>query len=116
MHESGGLIYDREVWGPTAAQQRYEGRKDLRNTRKSDGSKYRGYLPIQITGRSNATAFYEWCQKRGLNLPDFMDKPGLMATSPWAGWSVVRYWTTDNLNRYADTNDIAMITLVLMEV
>lgn len=110
MHESGGLIYDREVWGPTAAQQRYEGRKDLGNTRKGDGSKYRGYGPIQITGRSNTTAFYEWCQKRGLNPPDFVDKPELMATSPWAGWSVVWYWTTRNLNRYADTNDIEMIT------
>lgn len=110
MHESGGLIYDREVWGPTSAQQRYEGRKDLGNTRKGDGSKYRGYGPIQITGRSNTTAFYEWCQKRDLNPPNFVDKPELMATSPWAGWSVVWYWTTRNLNRYADTNDIEMIT------
>lgn len=110
MHESGGLIYDREVWGPTAAQQRYEGRKDLGNNRKGDGSKYRGYGPIQITGRGNTTAFYEWCQKRGLNPPDFVDKPELMAASPWAGWSVVWYWTTRNLNRYADTNDIEMIT------
>lgn len=110
MHESGGLIYDREVWGPTAAQQRYEGRKDLGNIRKGDGSKFRGYGPIQITGRANTTAFYEWCQKRGLNPPDFIDKPELMATSPWAGWSVVWYWTTRNLNKYADTNDIEMIT------
>lgn len=110
MHESGGLIYDREVWGPTAAQQRYEGRKDLGNTQKGDGSKYRGYGPIQITGRANTTAFYKWCQGRGLNPPNFVDKPEIMATSPWAGWSVVWYWTTRNLNKYADTNDIEMIT------
>ncbi|UIY28678.1 glycoside hydrolase family 19 protein [Neorhizobium galegae] len=115
MHESGGLIHDREVWGPTAAQQRYEGRKDLGNTRKGDGSKFRGYGPIQITGRGNTTGLYQWCQKRGLNPPDFVDKPELMATSPWAGWSVVWYWEVGNpdrksLNRYADTNDIEMVT------
>lgn len=110
MHESAGLQYDREIWGPTAAQKRYEGRKDLGNTQKGDGSKYRGYGPIQVTGRYNVTEFYNWCKKRGLNPPNFVDKPELIATSPWAGWSVVWYWDTRNLNRYADTNDIEMIT------
>ena len=41
-HESGGFKYTREIWGPTAAQKRYEGRKDLGNTQPGDGSKYRG--------------------------------------------------------------------------
>ena len=31
-HESGGFRYTTEIWGPTPAQQRYEGRKDLGNT------------------------------------------------------------------------------------
>jgi putative chitinase len=110
MHESGGLYYDREVWGPTAAQKRYEGRIDLGNTQKGDGSKYRGYGPIQVTGRANTTEFYNWCKKRGLNPPNFVEKPELIATSPWAGWSVVWYWETRKLNQYADTNDIEMIT------
>lgn len=110
MHESGGLVHDREVWGPTAAQKRYEGRKDLGNTQKGDGSKYRGYGPIQVTGRANVTEFYNWCKSRDLNPPNFVSQPELIATSPWAGWSVVWYWSTRNLNRYADTNDIEMIT------
>lgn len=115
MHESGGLRFDREVWGPTEAQKRYEGRKDLGNTQKGDGSKFRGYGPIQVTGRRNVTAFLQWCRKRGLQPPDFVDKPELIATSPWAGWSVVWYWEAGNptgksLNRYADINDIEMIT------
>jgi putative chitinase len=110
MHESGGLYYDREVWGPTAAQKRYEGRTDLGNTQKGDGSKYRGYGPIQVTGRANTTEFYNWCKKRGLNPPNFVSQPELIATSPWAGWSVVWYWETRKLNQYADTNDIEMIT------
>lgn len=110
MHESAGLAYDREIWGPTAAQKRYEGRKDLGNTQKGDGSKFRGYGPIQVTGRANVTEFYNWCKSRGLNPPNFVDKPELIATSPWSGWSVVWYWETRKLNQYADSNDIEMIT------
>jgi putative chitinase len=115
MHESGGLKFDREIWGPTDAQKRYEGRKDLGNTQKGDGSKFRGYGPIQLTGRRNVTDFLKWCQKRGLNPPDFLKTPNLIATSPWAGWSVVWYWEVGNptgksLNRYADMNDIEMVT------
>lgn len=110
MHESGGLFYDREVWGPTPVQKRYEGRKDLGNIQPGDGSKYRGYGPLQVTGRANTTEFYNWCRGRGLNPPDFVSRPELIATSPWAGWSVVWYWETRKLNRYADSNDIEMIT------
>lgn len=115
MHESGGLTLDREIWGPTAAQQRYEGRKDLGNTQKGDGSKFRGYGPIQLTGRGNITAFYAWCKKQGLNPPDFTQQPELVAVSPWAGWSTVWYWEVGNPTRksltvYADENNIEMIT------
>lgn len=110
MHESAGLAYDREIWGPTPAQKRYEGRKDLGNTQPGDGSKYRGYGPMQVTGRANVTEFYNWCKARSLNPPNFVATPHLIADSPWAGWSVVWYWETRKLNRYADTNDIEMIT------
>lgn len=110
MHESGGLYYDRELWGPTTAQKGYEGRKDLGNVQPGDGSKFRGYGPIQVTGRANTTAFQKWCERRELNPPNFIAKPELIASSPWAGWSVAWYWETRKLNAYADTNDIEMIT------
>lgn len=46
MHESCGLKYAEEVWGPTAAQRRYEGRRDLGNVQPGDGARYKGRGPI----------------------------------------------------------------------
>lgn len=46
LHESGAFTCDHELWGPTPAQKRYEGRKDLGNVQKGDGSRYRGRGPI----------------------------------------------------------------------
>jgi predicted chitinase len=43
----------REIWGPTAAQKRYEGRVDLGNTQPGDGKRYMGRGYVQITGRAN---------------------------------------------------------------
>ena len=41
-HESGQLTCVREIWGPTNAQAKYEGRAGLGNTLQGEGSKYRG--------------------------------------------------------------------------
>ena len=114
-HESGGFVYDREIWGPTAAQRKYEGRKDLGNTVRGDGRKFAGRGPIQITGRANVTRFHNWCINQGLNPPDFVAKPDLINTDPWEGLSAVWYWDAGNptgksLNIFADHNDIEMIT------
>ena len=110
MHETGGLAFDREIWGPTEAQKGYEGRKDLGNTQKGDGSKFRGYGLIQVTGRSNTAAFLKWCKSQGLNPPDFLADPSKMALDPWAAWTVVWYWESRNLSKYAAVGDIEMIT------
>jgi putative chitinase len=115
LHESGSFKYDREIWGPTKAQKGYEGRKDLGNTQKGDGSKFRGFGPIQLTGRNNVTKFYKWCLKKGFSPPDFTKQPSQIATDPWEGLSAIWYWDAGNpegksLNRYAQDNNIIMIT------
>lgn len=117
LHESGSFRYDRELWGPTPAQARYDTRTDLGNTpaKDDDGYKNRGRGPIQVTGGYNIRAFYDWCVKKGLNPPDFVADPDLINTDPWEGLSAIWYWDSGNpdgksLNRYADRNDAEMIT------
>ena len=109
-HESEWFKYDREIWGPTEAQKRYEGRKDLGNTEPGDGSKFRGHTAAQITGRANTTDFRDWCRRIDPRAPDFVANPGLMNTDPWEGLGPIWYWSTRDLNDYADANNIEMVT------
>ncbi len=112
MHESGNFQYDQEIWGPTPAQARYDTRTDLGNTPEKDGDGYlyRGRAGIQVTGKANYAAFRDWCRKSKWNAPDFVAKPDLVNTDPWEGLVPLWYWTTRNLNAYADQNDIETIT------
>ncbi|MFT6659328.1 glycoside hydrolase family 19 protein [Maritalea sp.] len=109
--ESAGFRYDREIWGPTAAQRRYDVRTDLGNTpeRDGDGKKNAGRGPIQVTGGYNIGEFFKWCNAKGFNPPNFVDNPDLINTDPWEGLSAIWYWETRNLNKWADQNDIETI-------
>lgn len=109
-HESGSFRYDREIWGPTAAQKRYDTRTDLGNTAAADGDGklYAGRGPLQITGKANYAAFTKWAAKYGP--PDFVARPDLLSTDPWEGLSPIWFWTTRNLNPLADENNIEQLT------
>lgn len=89
-HESGSLVYVREVWGPTPAQAGYEGRADLGNTEPGDGSLFRGRGLIQVTGRGNYRAVRDRMRARfGWDLiPDFVESPKALETPRWAVVSV----------------------------
>lgn len=109
-HESGRWKYDHEIWGPTPAQLRYEGRKDLGNVRPGDGYRFRGRGPIQITGRANYAAFSAWAREIDEAAPDFTENPEAVTTDPWEGLGPIWYWDTHGLNTMADRGDDTAIT------
>jgi putative chitinase len=106
-HESGGLHWLTELWGPTAAQIRYEGRADLGNTQPGDGFKFRGRGLIQITGRAN----YQRCSDALAT--DFIGDPDQLAQPEYAVRSAMWYWQSHGLNQLADSGQFEKITRVI---
>lgn len=110
-HESGALRYVREIWGPTEAQRRYEGRADLGNTQEGDGRRFMGRGLIQTTGRHNYRAVGGRLRARlGARVPDFEADPGALELPEWAAWSAADYWGWRDLNALADAGDFEAIT------
>jgi len=108
-HESGGLHFVRELWGPTPEQLRYEGRADLGNLRSGDGFRYRGRGLIQITGRANYARTRDGLRLRGLQCPDFEAEPEKLELPHWAALSAGLYWASHGLNELADAGDFVRI-------
>lgn len=106
-HESGGLHWLTELWGPTTAQQRYEGRYDLGNNQPGDGYKYRGRGLIQLTGRANYKAASKALATDFINQPELLGEPDMAARS--AMW----FWEKHGLNELADTGEFERITKII---
>lgn len=97
-HESGSFQHVREIWGPTPAQRRYEGRIDLGNIVAGDGSSYRGRGLIQITGRANYARLARRLRK--MAAPDFEAFPETLESPKWAALSAADYWLDRKLSQY----------------
>ena len=107
-HESGELRWMEEIWGPTAAQRRYEPPSEvarrLGNTQPGDGFRYKGRGPIQLTGRANYKTFGE-----ALGL-DLVANPE-QAAQPEVGFLIAAlYWQRRGLNDLADQGNFREIT------
>jgi putative chitinase len=110
-HESGSLQFVHEIWGPTDAQRRYDGRADLGNTELGDGYRFRGHGLIQTTGRANHRRVRDRLRaKVGPRVPDFEDDPSALALPEWAAWSAADYWDDKGLNALADADEFERIT------
>lgn len=112
-HESGGLAFTSEIWGPTPAQLRYEGRLDLGNIHPGDGSKYRGHGLIQVTGRANHRRVRNRLHDRYPAVPDFEADPERLADRRWAALSAADYWDDHDCNVLADTGQFQRLTRVI---
>jgi putative chitinase len=103
-HECGGFLYSREIWGPTPAQARYEGREDLGNNQPGDGFRFRGAGDLQITGRANFAAARDRLRAKfpKIAVPDFETEPEKAAEPEWAALLACDYIDRTNANQYAD--------------
>src|SRR5262245_33240032 len=79
--------------------------RELGNTQPGDGFRYRGNGILQTTGRGNHQLMGTAC---GV---DFEGDPDLVTAPQHALKPALQEWTENNLNSFADRNDIRTITL-----
>jgi putative chitinase len=101
-HESDNFKTLREYASGAA----YEGRKDLGNTVKGDGVKFRGRGIFQVTGRANYTTY----SKKLFNDTRLLNNPELLEQPEWAVLSALHYWNDRKLNALADVDNVTAIT------
>ena len=99
-HESGQFRFMEEIWGPTAAQRRYEPVSTLAttlgNSEVGDGKRFKGRGPIQITGRANYRRFGD------LLGTDLVADPARAALPELAFRIAGLFWSKKGLNELAD--------------
>lgn len=102
-HESAGLTRLKEI-GNDAYFAKYEGRKNLGNTVKGDGLKYKGRGFIQITGRYNYTVLSKDVRIDYINNPQWLEREAdAMISALW-------FWNKTGLNKFADLDKIDTIS------
>lgn len=87
-----------------ATGEAYEGRRDLGNIKRGDGRRYKGRGAIQLTGRFNY-------RKYGSILgADLENNPELASTPEISAKIAGEFWNQNNLNEWADKDNIKVIT------
>lgn len=106
---------------------KYEGKKNLGNTRPGDGAKYIGRGMLQLTGRDNyrrvGSSVNDWhmkhdapaveddaspmCLTRKL---DLVNHPERVSEFPAAIETACAYWVGRHINLYADNDDVPGVT------
>jgi putative chitinase len=129
-HETGGLKYLAEIWGPTPQQRRYE--RDfsqpwptsaaesrlpafaanklaygLGNHTAGDGSLFRGHGHLQTTGRYNHAKVRDRLRAKfpQMDVPDFEAEPNKLADPEWAALCAADYIEMKNCQAFADADD-----------
>lgn len=102
--ETNGYVFLREIWGPTAAQRGYEGRKDLGNTQPGDGRKFLGRGVLQVTGRANYRVIGERMDVDLEAAPSLLEQPG------YGLWAACLWWQDNNANAWADRDDALAVS------
>lgn len=97
-HETGELRWLEEL----ASGQQYEGRRDLGNTQKDDGRRFKGRGYLQTTGRANYQKYADSRYCSG----DLMSHPEWLAQQPGCQKSSMYFWLTHGLNDLADRDDV----------
>lgn len=100
-HETLGLRFLKELGGPEYFR-KYEGRLDLGNVRVGDGAKFPGRGMLHTTGRANYVNLRDRLRARGIDCPDFEERPELLVLPEWAALSGADYVAMRELNKHAD--------------
>lgn len=93
-HESGAGKWMKEL----ASGDAYEGRRDLGNTQPGDGRRFKGGGFIQLTGRSNYSAFSKY-----MNDSKIMEGVNYVAAT-YPATSAGFWWHNNNMNTLCDRN------------
>lgn len=82
----------------------YEGRRDLGNTKRGDGRRFKGRGSIMCTGRTNYGAMARRFHH------DFVEHPADMALPKWALKVGAAWWHDHDCNQLADSGDFVALT------
>lgn len=83
----------------------YANRMGNSDIESGDGWKYRGRGPIQLTGFNNYSSFGDYFNINVIDNPDIVSEDKEIALK-----SAIWFWNINNLNKYADEQDIKTMT------